>query len=120
VAFVDDIHTEYRDAEGGLSPDAASAIAQGVNVITDIVLGTTASRRDADLQRQQAARDFAAERDRLERQGEQAERESRKRFALGAVQELRKSDQKKMIQNIAIGVGVFAVLAIGIYYAGKK
>lgn len=120
MAFVDDRHTEYRGAEGGLSPNAASAIAQGVNVIKDIVLGTTAGKRDADFQRQQAARDFATERDRLERQGEQAERESRQRFALGAVQELRKTDQKRMIQNIAIGVAIFGVLAIGIYYAGKK
>ena len=114
--FVENVNSDWRNIEA----DAASAIASGVEGIANIFISSTAGKRDADLQARIASRDFQSESDRLRREAELQQQDTRQGFAIGAIQELRKADQKRIVRNIAIGVAIFGVLAIGIYYAGKK
>jgi hypothetical protein len=116
VDFIENVNSDWINIEA----DATSAIASGIESIANIFISSTAGKRDADLQARIASRDYQSEADRLRREAEFQQQEVRQGFAIGAIQELRKADKKKTVLNIAIVLAIFGVLAIGIYYAGKK
>ncbi len=115
-----DLIENENNAWKNVDADAVSAISSGVESIANIFISRAESSRDAELQSRLSARDFQRESDRLKREAEKQQEETRQGFAIGAIKELRKSDQMALIRNIAIGAAIFSVLVIGIYYAGKK
>lgn len=108
-------NSTYRNAGGA----GASIIGQGIQQVSNLTFALISEQQKAEIERQNAARQYAQQMDFIESQTRQNERAIGNQSALNAFVESRKKNMNQNILQIAVVFGVFVVIGIGIYYASK-
>lgn len=122
MAFLENRNTKWLHADngGGGGADMVNAISAAAEVVAGVATDVWSQKQEFKLDEKLWTREFRNEVDRKQREAQNLEIQRRQNLTLGTLSEVRKSNQKKMIRNIALGIGIFGVIGIGIYYAGKK
>tara|TARA_R110002110_G_scaffold54514_1_gene156389 strand:- start:45 stop:407 length:363 start_codon:yes stop_codon:yes gene_type:complete len=120
MAFLENRNTKWLHADNGGGGDLVSAIAAAAEMVAGVATDVWSQKQEYKLDDKLWSREFRNEVDRKQREAQNLEIQRRQNLTLGTLAEVRKSNQKKMIRNIALGIGIFGIIAIGVYYAGKK
>ena len=97
-----------------------AVVGQVITQASNITLGAISQKQQAEFDRQKASREFGFQQTGLDSQIRLAEQEARSLSVMNTLAESRKQGASKTIQKIALVMGVFVVVGIGVYYASRR